>query len=215
MKGHIHLHTKASDGKIEPEHIIEAGHDFVAITDHDTFGSIERFKVLEEHGIEVIPGIELSARHMGKNIHMLVYYPKYDPEIVERQILKEKNEKESLKNQMYELQTKLSNKESEIKSLRENMAELATSTIYLPEIKGLPSSVKPNYREVSKVFSNISADSAVDIMSNLTDEEIIGIISLMEEKKVAELLSAFEPVKAAELSRMLAEKSGNSGSSEF
>lgn len=82
MKGHIHLHTTASDGLIEPEDIIEAGLDFVAITDHDILDSIEKFKVLESQGIKVIPGIELSARHMGKNIHMLVYYPKYNPEFL-------------------------------------------------------------------------------------------------------------------------------------
>ncbi|MFH1637617.1 MAG: PHP domain-containing protein [Candidatus Woesearchaeota archaeon] len=82
MKGHMHLHTTASDGLIEPEDVIKSGQGFVAVTDHDTFDGIERFKVLENYGIEVIPGIELSARHMGKNIHMLIYYPEYKPEFI-------------------------------------------------------------------------------------------------------------------------------------
>lgn len=81
-KGHLHLHTRASDGLIELEDIIEAGISFTAITDHDTMQGIEKFKALEKQGIEIIPGIELSARHMGKNIHMLVYYPYYKPEFL-------------------------------------------------------------------------------------------------------------------------------------
>ena len=81
-KGHLHLHTGASDGLITPQDVLNAKLGFVAVTDHDTLDAIVRFKQLEKQGIEVIPGIELSARHMGKNIHMLVYYPEYKPEFV-------------------------------------------------------------------------------------------------------------------------------------
>lgn len=82
-KGHLHLHTGASDGLITIEDIAKSGIGFAAITDHDTMDSIEKFKLLEKQGIEIIPAIELSARHMGKNIHMLVYYPEYKPEFIE------------------------------------------------------------------------------------------------------------------------------------
>ncbi|MFH1066169.1 MAG: PHP domain-containing protein [Nanoarchaeota archaeon] len=82
-KGHLHLHTGASDGLITIEDIANSKISFTAITDHDTMDSIEKFKVLERYGIEIIPGIELSARHMGKNIHLLVYYPEYKPEFTE------------------------------------------------------------------------------------------------------------------------------------
>ncbi len=80
-KGHLHLHTATSDGLVTIEDIAESGISFAAITDHDTIEGIEKFMALEKYGIEVIPGIELSARHMGKNIHMLVYYPKAKPEL--------------------------------------------------------------------------------------------------------------------------------------
>lgn len=82
-KGHLHLHTGASDGLITIEDLAQSGIGFAAITDHDTLDSIEKFKQLEKQGIEVIPAIELSARHMGKNIHMLVYYPEYRQEFLE------------------------------------------------------------------------------------------------------------------------------------
>lgn len=81
-KGHLHLHTGASDGLITIEDIAKSGIGFAAITDHDTMEGIERFKALERYGIEIIPGIELSARHIGKNIHLLVYYPQYKPEFI-------------------------------------------------------------------------------------------------------------------------------------
>ncbi|MBU2638461.1 MAG: PHP domain-containing protein [Nanoarchaeota archaeon] len=80
-RGHLHLHTGASDGLVTIEDIAESGISFTAITDHDTMEGIGKFMALEKHGIEVIPGIELSARHMGKNMHMLVYYPKAKPEL--------------------------------------------------------------------------------------------------------------------------------------
>lgn len=78
-KGHLHLHTGASDGLVTMEEIVKSGISFTAITDHDTMEGIEKFRALEKYGIEVIPGIELSARHMGKNIHLLVYYPEAKP----------------------------------------------------------------------------------------------------------------------------------------
>lgn len=82
-KGHLHLHTGASDGLITIEDIAKSGISFAAITDHDTMIAIEKFKVLEKQGIEIIPAIELSARYMGKNIHLLVYYPEYKSEFLE------------------------------------------------------------------------------------------------------------------------------------
>ncbi|MFA5887473.1 MAG: PHP domain-containing protein [Candidatus Nanoarchaeia archaeon] len=82
-KGHLHLHTGASDGLITIEDIAKSGIGFAAITDHDTMEGIEKFKLLEKQGIEIIPAIELSARHMGKNMHIVVYYPEYKPEFIE------------------------------------------------------------------------------------------------------------------------------------
>ena len=82
-KGHLHLHTGASDGLITIEDIAKSGIGFAAITDHDTMEGIEKFKALEKQGIDIIPAIELSARHMGKNMHIVVYYPEYKPEFIE------------------------------------------------------------------------------------------------------------------------------------
>ena len=66
MIGDLHCHTTLSDGSLGMEEIIvqakRTGIDFISITDHDTLSSINRVKVLgERHGVQVIPGVELSA----------------------------------------------------------------------------------------------------------------------------------------------------------
>ena len=83
MKGQIHMHTRTSDGLIVPQDVLESGLDFIAVTDHDALEGYDKFKHLEKKGIEVIPGVELSTRHMGENMHILVYYPEYGQEFVD------------------------------------------------------------------------------------------------------------------------------------
>ena len=72
----LHLHTNFSDGTMSPEQlVIEARHsglDAIAITDHDILDGIESaLSAGEEHGVEIIPGIELSAEYNGEEVHML------------------------------------------------------------------------------------------------------------------------------------------------
>jgi 3',5'-nucleoside bisphosphate phosphatase len=83
-QGHMHLHTTASDGLITIEDIIEQKLDFVAITDHDTMANVGVFsEKLMPHGIKVVPGVELSTSHLGKDIHVLVYNPLQTKEFIE------------------------------------------------------------------------------------------------------------------------------------
>ena len=62
----LHLHTYYSDGSLSPEELVrramERGVRRIAITDHDGLDGIaDAMKEGAIHGIEVIPGIELSA----------------------------------------------------------------------------------------------------------------------------------------------------------
>ena len=62
----LHLHTYYSDGSISPEELVlrakANGVTKIAITDHDgTRGIKEGLEAGARHGIEVIPGVELSA----------------------------------------------------------------------------------------------------------------------------------------------------------
>ena len=82
MGGDLHCHTKLSDGSLGIEDIIifakKKGLETIAITDHDCLAGTVRGKVIgKRHGVEVIPGVELSAtmKEHNKNIHILCYLP--------------------------------------------------------------------------------------------------------------------------------------------
>ena len=75
----LHCHTTASDGVLSPRALVERartdGVDVIAVTDHDTVGGVdEAVRASDELGVRVVPGIELSARHGDRNVHMLGYF---------------------------------------------------------------------------------------------------------------------------------------------
>ena len=79
----LHMHTTASDGSNPPREVIrlahEAGLQAVAITDHDNVNGVrEAMEAGKQYGVEVLPGIELSADYEGTELHILGYL--IDPE---------------------------------------------------------------------------------------------------------------------------------------
>lgn len=86
----LHTHTTASDGMQSPtENVMLAeqkGLGAVAITDHDTVAGIaEALEAGRRYDITVVPGIEISTRMKGKDVHILGYYMDYDnPVLLER-----------------------------------------------------------------------------------------------------------------------------------
>ena len=78
----LHVHTKYSDGLFSPGEVIthakKKGLSCVAITDHDSVAGIdEAMSAGNGDGIEVIPGVEISAEENGKEMHILGYYVNY------------------------------------------------------------------------------------------------------------------------------------------
>ena len=76
----LHTHSRASDGTDTPAGLVraavDAGLDVLAITDHDTAeGWAEASAEAVELGIELVPGMEISARHEGHSVHLLAYLP--------------------------------------------------------------------------------------------------------------------------------------------
>ena len=72
----LHLHTRFSDGTDTPERVVElaaqAGLSAIAITDHDNTEAIPiAAPIASRHGIELIPGIEMSASADGVEVHLL------------------------------------------------------------------------------------------------------------------------------------------------
>jgi len=75
----LHVHSNASDGVYSPREVVEraaeVGLKAVALTDHDTTaGLAEALATGEAVGIEVIPGVEISAEFEGGACHILGYF---------------------------------------------------------------------------------------------------------------------------------------------
>jgi len=73
----LHTHTTASDGQYTPAELVKlaknAGLSVLAVTDHDTIAGVdEARKAGQEQGLQVIRGVELSARE-HHNFHILGY----------------------------------------------------------------------------------------------------------------------------------------------
>lgn len=78
----LHLHTTFSDGTDSPERVVElaqqVGHRAIAITDHDNIDALPVARpVAERLGLELIPGIEMSASADNTEVHILGYC--FDP----------------------------------------------------------------------------------------------------------------------------------------
>jgi predicted metal-dependent phosphoesterase TrpH len=82
----LHLHTTASDGRSSPEQLVraalEAGLTTIAVTDHDTTASVSAvMTVAAEVNLQTVAGIEITAVHGGRDVHMLGYF--LDPHATE------------------------------------------------------------------------------------------------------------------------------------
>jgi len=78
----LHLHTTASDGRLAPVELVErvaaAGITTMSVTDHDTVSGLTPVRrIAAEFSIEFVDGIEITAVHEGRDIHMLGYF--FDP----------------------------------------------------------------------------------------------------------------------------------------
>ncbi len=75
----LHLHTNLSDGSLSPFELVKLskrrGLRCISVTDHDTLASYAATKPFaDELGIEIIPGIEVSAVWQGRDVHILGYF---------------------------------------------------------------------------------------------------------------------------------------------
>ena len=80
MAGDMHTHTNFSDGSYSPEELVVAakkiGLHYLGITDHDT---VDGVRYLYENGlypgrgVNIILGVELSANHPERDIHIVGY----------------------------------------------------------------------------------------------------------------------------------------------
>lgn len=79
MRIDLHVHTTASDGLLSPSALIgtmaDAGVRVVGVTDHDAVdGLCEAGEAARRAGIQLVPGVELSAFWNRTEFHVLGYY---------------------------------------------------------------------------------------------------------------------------------------------
>jgi len=72
----LHVHTRYSDGDLTPERLVREALEndvaAVAVTDHDTVMGVEPvLRAAEGTGLEILPGVELSARVDSAEVHVL------------------------------------------------------------------------------------------------------------------------------------------------
>jgi predicted metal-dependent phosphoesterase TrpH len=75
----LHMHTTSSDGRCSPEELVErawnAGIRTMSVTDHDTMAAVEpATRAAKARGMRLVPGIEITSVHRGKDVHMLAYF---------------------------------------------------------------------------------------------------------------------------------------------
>lgn len=76
------MHTTFSDGALSPYELVkkckQRGLSIIAITDHDSVDAFpDAIAYGKEFGVEVIPGVELSATVDDKDVHILGYFIDY------------------------------------------------------------------------------------------------------------------------------------------
>src|SRR5207248_29544 len=75
----LHTHSTASDGRRTPADLVAcaaaAGVEVLSLTDHDTVAGLdEATAAASAHGIELVPGIEITAIRDDVDVHVLGYF---------------------------------------------------------------------------------------------------------------------------------------------
>lgn len=82
----LHTHTTASDGDYTPSQLVAAarqeGLAAVAVTDHDTLAgvgeAVAAAKAFTHRPVAVVPGVEVTAEHAGREYHLLGHFVRPD-----------------------------------------------------------------------------------------------------------------------------------------
>jgi predicted metal-dependent phosphoesterase TrpH len=87
----LHIHSTASDGSYAPAEVVrqakEGGLTAIALTDHDTVdGLAEALAAGDREGLEVIPGVEISAQFPGGTMHILGLFVDYHNGLLDKRL---------------------------------------------------------------------------------------------------------------------------------
>jgi predicted metal-dependent phosphoesterase TrpH len=84
----LHLHTTASDGRLNPAALVTrvhaAGVRTLSVTDHDTMSGVPAAaEAAARLGLEFLPGVEITAVFEQRDIHLLGYFLDPSPQALE------------------------------------------------------------------------------------------------------------------------------------
>ena len=87
----LHIHSSASDGSYPPAEVVrlakEGGLTAMALTDHDTVDGLpEAVAAGQEYGVEIIPGVEISAQFPGGTMHILGLFVDYHNGLLDQRL---------------------------------------------------------------------------------------------------------------------------------
>lgn len=87
----LHLHTHFSDGTYSPQELVDRALkkklSAISITDHDTVAAIgPSIDIGRSEGLEVLPGIELTAECDGAEVHILGYLIDYQDSLLNEKL---------------------------------------------------------------------------------------------------------------------------------
>jgi predicted metal-dependent phosphoesterase TrpH len=108
----LHTHSTVSDGTLPPAEVIEAAAaaqlNVVALTDHDNLaGWAEAASAARVHGVEFVPGVEMSCRWQGVDppisLHLLGYYVDPDDPALQAELTRVRDAREHRAERMVDL----------------------------------------------------------------------------------------------------------------
>lgn len=93
----LHLHTTSSDGRLTPRELVAraaaAGITVMSVTDHDSVAGLAEARLAaRDAGVELVDGIEVTAAHEGRDVHVLGYFIDPDNEAF-NQFLREQRQR--------------------------------------------------------------------------------------------------------------------------
>jgi predicted metal-dependent phosphoesterase TrpH len=164
----LHSHTNESDGSASPSELIDiarrGGIGILAITDHDTFAGYDcALPIARAAGIDLICGIEISAKLHGVSAHLLGYFFKPD-------------EISSMRNWVKELQ--VSRRERNVR-LAARLRELGVQlTLEEAESRGRAQTGRPHFAEL--IVQKGYAGSLQEAFDKYLDESAPGYVTRNE-----------------------------------
>lgn len=220
----LHCHTKMSDGSTGINELIELAKlrkvEVLSVTDRDTFAGSNRAVVIgKRSGIEVLPGVEISAYDNVRNrkVHVLCYNPKNQDRLegLLKRISDSRKQAMSISLQkvarLYNLPVDMviTRANSSTNIFKQHIMHALIDAGYTNEIYGAVYNKlfharfgfalsKIDYPDVFDVIEDIHSAGGVAVMAHPKIHNSMELVEELCEKKLIEGVEAYHPVSTEE-----------------